>query len=96
MIFVIDSSDKRRLEESGLELSQLLEEPKLAKIPVLIFANKQDLISALSCSDISDALHLHNIKDRSWTIQACSAKNGTGLQEGVEWAIKSAEAGKKK
>jgi ADP-ribosylation factor-like protein 3 len=87
---VIDSTDKRRLEESGIELSNLLEQEKLHNVPLCIFANKQDLISALSPADISDALHLHNIRDRQWQIQACSAKNGTGLQEGIEWSIRTA------
>lgn len=48
LIFVIDSTDKRRLEECGLELANLLEQEKLQNVPVLIFANKQDLITALS------------------------------------------------
>lgn len=96
LIFVIDSTDKRRLEECGLELANLLEQEKLQNVPVLIFANKQDLITALSPGDISDALHLHNIRDRVWQIQACSAKNGTGLQEGIEWCIRTVEQQKKK
>jgi len=35
------------LDECGEELQKLLEEDKLAGVPVLIFANKQDLINAL-------------------------------------------------
>jgi ADP-ribosylation factor-like protein 3 len=38
---VIDSADKKRMEETGEELGQLLEEDKLAEVPVLIYANKQ-------------------------------------------------------
>ena len=30
MIYVIDSSDRRRMEETGVELNQLLDEEKLA------------------------------------------------------------------
>ena len=41
LIYVIDSSDRRRMEETGVELNQLLEEEKLAGIPLLIYANKQ-------------------------------------------------------
>ena len=29
-----------------------------------------------------------NIKDRQWQIQACSAKDGTGLEEGLRWVVK--------
>ena len=42
-IYVIDSSDDKRFEETGEQLFQLLEEEKLQGVPVLIFANKQDL-----------------------------------------------------
>lgn len=27
------------------------------------------------------------IKDRAWQIQACSAKTGDGLKEGMEWVV---------
>lgn len=87
LVFVIDSSDRRRLEESGKELSELLAEDKLAAIPLLVFANKQDLLQATPANEISDSLGLHNIRDRTWTIQACSAKSGDGLQEGMEWLV---------
>lgn len=92
LVYVIDSADRRRMEETGVELNCLIEEEKLAGIPVLIFANKQDLITAMTPNEISEALHLHNIRDRQWQIQACSAKNGNGLQEGIEWVMKAAEA----
>jgi ADP-ribosylation factor-like protein 3 len=75
------------MEETGVELGQLLEEDKLAGIPLLIFANKQDLLNALPPNDISKGLNLHTIRDRMWNIQACSAKTGEGLQEGMEWVV---------
>ena len=75
------------MEETGVELGQLLEEDKLAGIPLLIFANKQDLLNALPSNDISKGLNLHTIRDRTWVIQACSAKTGEGLQEGMEWVV---------
>ena len=50
LVYVIDSADRRRVEETGVELGQLLEEEKLAHVPVLIFANKQDLVpSSAAC-----------------------------------------------
>eukprot|EP00937_MAST-01D_sp_MAST-1D-sp2_P002422 g2422.t1 len=87
LIYVIDSADNRRLEETGVELGQLLEEDKLANVPLLIMANKQDLMNAEESSAIADALNLHSIRDRPWHIQACSAKTGEGLQEGMEWTV---------
>jgi ADP-ribosylation factor-like protein 3 len=52
LIFVIDSSDHKRMEDAGKELSLLLDEEKLAKVPVLVFANKQDLATALTAEEV--------------------------------------------
>lgn len=87
IIYVIDSADRRRLEETGIEMQQLLEEEKLAGSPLLIYANKQDLISALSVDEITQGLNLHTIRDRQWFICPCSAKEGTGLQAGLEFIV---------
>ncbi|CDW85452.1 arf-like ras superfamily gtpase [Stylonychia lemnae] len=54
-------------------------EDKLAGLPMLIFANKQDLISALPAEEIEEILNLDMINDRAWTICACSAKEGEGF-----------------
>lgn len=62
------------------ELSELLDEEKLMAVPVLVFANKQDLVSAAPASDIAEGLHLHSIRDRQWQIQACSAHTGEGVR----------------
>ncbi|XP_015260789.1 PREDICTED: ADP-ribosylation factor 1-like, partial [Cyprinodon variegatus] len=39
-----------------------LDEDQLAEVPVLIFANKQDLPQAMSVSDITEALNLSGVK----------------------------------
>jgi ADP-ribosylation factor-like protein 3 len=87
LIYVIDSADRRRLEESGKELSELMAQEKLAGVPLLVYANKQDLVQALSPEEISQRLQLTNIRDRAWTIQACSATDCTGVHEGLEWVV---------
>jgi len=87
LVYVIDSSDKRRLEESSTELKELLAEEKLNGVPLLVFANKQDLLQASPADEIAEHLGLAAIGDRTWTIQACSAKTGEGLSEGMEWIV---------
>jgi len=62
------------------ELSELLDEEKLMAVPVLVFANKQDLVNAAPASDIAEGLNLHSIRDRQWQIQACSAFTGEGIR----------------
>ncbi|KAF6774721.1 hypothetical protein AHF37_04974 [Paragonimus kellicotti] len=89
LIYVIDSADKKRFEETGEELSELLAEDKLAGVPFIVFANKQDLLTAETADKISDGLGLLTIRDRPWQIQGCSAMTGQGIKEGMEWVIKS-------
>lgn len=92
LIYVVDSADTTRLEEVNKELSELLAEEKLAGVPLLVFANKQDLMGALSAADISTGLNLEAISGRSWSIQACSAKRGDGLEAGMGWAVERVRA----
>eukprot|EP00746_Dinoflagellata_sp_MGD_P003387 gnl/MRDRNA2_/MRDRNA2_106586_c0_seq1.p1 gnl/MRDRNA2_/MRDRNA2_106586_c0~~gnl/MRDRNA2_/MRDRNA2_106586_c0_seq1.p1 ORF type:complete len:181 (-),score=49.53 gnl/MRDRNA2_/MRDRNA2_106586_c0_seq1:272-814(-) len=87
LIYVVDSSDKNRLTECNEELQALLKEETLAKKPMLVFANKQDLANALPAEDVTSTLNLDEISDRIWTIQACSAKTAEGLQDGMEWCV---------
>ncbi|XP_077679394.1 ADP-ribosylation factor-like protein 3 isoform X1 [Eretmochelys imbricata] len=81
LIYVIDSADRKRFEETGQELAELLDEEKLSGVPVLIFANKQDLLTAAPASEIAEGLNLHTIRDRIWQIQSCSALTGEGRHE---------------
>ena len=57
----------------------------MAGVPLLIFANKQDLIAALPPEEIEETLNLDMINDRSWTIVACSAKEKQGKWELMNW-----------
>ncbi|XP_049808111.1 ADP-ribosylation factor-like protein 3 isoform X1 [Schistocerca nitens] len=89
LIYVIDSADRKRLEETGQELEELLMEEKLCGVPLLVYANKQDLLHALPASEIAEGLGLHTIKDRPWQIQACSATTGEGIKDGMDWVCKN-------
>lgn len=65
---------------SHQELAELVEEDNLVDVPLLVFANKQDLMTAASAADIAAGLNLHTYRDRTWQIQACSALSGEGIQ----------------
>jgi len=58
-------------------------------LPLLIFANKQDLNLSLNAEEIMEILNLNNIRNRKWTIVACSAITKLGLQDGIEWLSES-------
>jgi small GTP-binding protein len=86
LIFVIDSYDKERLPEIKDLIEQYSEEDELKDLPVLIFANKQDIAGCLNCSEIVDKLEIRNWK-RNWQIQPCQAINNVGVSEGFDWIL---------
>jgi ADP-ribosylation factor-like protein 3 len=96
LIFVIDSADKRRFEEAKLVLTELLDEDKLLNVPILVFANKQDLKHSAKAQEVADALNLDSIENRSWRIQACSALTGVGVEDGLTWLCKEVKEHDKK
>lgn len=52
LVYVVDSADDMRLKECTDELAALLGEEELAKVPLLVFANKQDLEMALDAAEV--------------------------------------------
>ncbi|TMW57393.1 hypothetical protein Poli38472_003318 [Pythium oligandrum] len=89
LVWVVDSADRRRLEDCKQELKKLLAQEKLAGATLLIFANKQDLPGALSASEIADVLDLRSeqFSTRHWNILSCSAFTGDGLLDGIDWLV---------
>ena len=63
---MVDSADTARTEEAKAELDSLLKEDDLKAVPLLVFANKQDLTFALSAEEIMEKLTLDKISDRVW------------------------------
>lgn len=89
MIFVIDATDIERLNTASEELSAMLNEEELREAALLVFANKQDQPGAKRAEEISEALRLGELRDRNWSIVACSAVDGRGINEGMDWLVVS-------
>jgi hypothetical protein len=56
LVYVIDCSDRRRIDETGGELQELLQEERLAGVPLLVFANKQDLLNAMKEDEVHECV----------------------------------------
>ena len=83
--FVIDSTDKERLDLAKQELFILINEEELQGVPIVILANKQDIEGALSDIEISERMGLSEIKNRPWAIFKTIAKTGVGLDNAFKW-----------
>ncbi|XP_073681486.1 ADP-ribosylation factor 4-like [Garra rufa] len=85
LIFVVDSSDRDRIETAAEELNAMLAEDEMRDAVLLVLANKQDLPKAMPVSELTDRLGLHAMKGRQWFVQATCAVQGSGLYEGLDW-----------
>lgn len=65
----------------------MLNEEELRDASLLVFANKQDQPGAKNAGEISEALRLGELRDRNWSIVACSAIDGKGIDEGMDWLV---------
>jgi len=88
MVWVVDCSDFRRLDDCRQELHGLLKEEKLMGASLLIFANKQDIKGAIQPEELAKVLQLEVMDaSRHWNIVACSAVTGEGLLAGFDWLV---------
>lgn len=86
LIYLVDSTDRNRIDETKEVLHYLLTNDQLRDTILLVFANKQDMLNAINVSEMTTMLGLHELpRSRNWRIQASSATTGEGLYEGLDW-----------
>lgn len=66
-------------------MDTMLANKDLKKVPILFFANKKDLPTAMSPVDIAHTLRLEDIKDRPLQICPSDALTGEGVDAGTQW-----------
>ncbi|KAL0242036.1 hypothetical protein I308_106224 [Cryptococcus tetragattii IND107] len=88
VVWVVDSSDRMRMNDCRNELKELLHEERLAGATLLVFANKQDLAGSMLLEEIRDALELQSIISHRWIVYPCSAFTGENLNDGMNWLVK--------
>ncbi|ODV92614.1 hypothetical protein CANCADRAFT_1205 [Tortispora caseinolytica NRRL Y-17796] len=85
LIYVIDSADRSRIDESANELHRILQDPEMANCVLLVFANKQDIEGALDAEQITEVLRLHSLTGHAWNVVPSIGTSGQGLTEGLSW-----------
>lgn len=60
----------------------------LQDVPILFFANKQDVPGAKAPVDVLDALQVEDIlRGRRWHVVGSSFVDGTGIDQGLTWLM---------
>ncbi|XP_007500852.2 ADP-ribosylation factor-like protein 13B isoform X1 [Monodelphis domestica] len=98
VIFVVDSSDEKRMKETKETMTELLEHPRISGKPILVLANKQDKEGALAEADVIECLSLEKLVNEHkchCQIESCSAVMGYGkkidksITKGLYWLLHS-------
>lgn len=96
VIYLVDSADRDRFDESKKELDGILNCPELAKVPMVILGNKIDKKEAASEEDLRLALglasktqfgvqKLSSVDGRPMEVFMCSVAKKMGYAEGFRW-----------
>ena len=93
LIWVLDCNDHERMgasynydQTAHEELHSILKDDLFPKgVPILLFANKQDLPNAKTPEEVLPIMGFDKFVKRNWFIQASCAINGDGLYEGLDW-----------
>ncbi|KAG6320541.1 hypothetical protein E4U22_003157 [Claviceps purpurea] len=91
LIWVVDATDRLRIQDCKEELHGLLLEERLSGASLLILSNKTDVEGCMDEHDIRTALSLDGIRSHQWHILRCSAMTGKNLQEGLAWVVADAK-----
>jgi len=85
VIYVVDSTDTERLEEAKLELHRIMRSVDNVGVPLIVIANKQDLPSALSPSELEKYLALSDFgPGQLWHLEPSCAVTGEGLDTALD------------
>ena len=98
ILFVVDSSDKKRIDQDDdntnsvkKELELMLKEEELKDAVILIYANKCDADDTMKTSEILNKLGTDCLKNHNWYIQMCVGQSMDGVYEGLDWIVRAIE-----
>jgi len=87
VIYVVDSNDRERINESKESFLQMLSNSNLAGVPLLVAANKQDLEECMGVREVKPLFESteEHFENREVMVLATSGLRGEGVVEGIDW-----------
>ncbi|GAA5825821.1 hypothetical protein JCM10212_003108 [Sporobolomyces blumeae] len=88
VVFVIDSTDKERIEECWAIFETIVTDHRVDGVPTLVLANKQDAEGAIPVEEIKqmfNQLIVGKLNVSEGGVLPISALKGDGIREAVDW-----------
>lgn len=92
VIYVVDSGDGERVEESKAAFDRMIKNDNVKGIPLLVAANKQDLADCMGVREVKHLFenNVEELNSRELMTLATSGLTGVGVEEGIEWVADTA------
>lgn len=89
IIFVVDSTDRSRIDECSDTLRSVVMDEEVEGVPVLMLANKQDRPDSLEVQDIKQIFNkiAEHLGARDSRVLPISALTGEGVRDTAEWLL---------
>ncbi|CDF91104.1 probable ADP-ribosylation factor-like protein 3 [Zygosaccharomyces bailii] len=89
IIFVVDSTDRFRIDECGDALKSVVMDEEVEGVPILMLANKQDRPDSLEVQDIKQIFNkiAEHLGARDSRVLPISALTGEGVRDAAEWLL---------
>jgi len=91
VIYVVDSGDGERIEQSKTTFSSMIKSVHLCGVPLLVAANKQDLSDCMGVREVKPLFEecVEEVGSREVMTLATSGLEGLGVREGIEWVAQA-------
>eukprot|EP01062_Namystynia_karyoxenos_P058261 TRINITY_DN497_c0_g1_i1.p2 TRINITY_DN497_c0_g1~~TRINITY_DN497_c0_g1_i1.p2 ORF type:complete len:307 (+),score=86.43 TRINITY_DN497_c0_g1_i1:83-922(+) len=91
IVYVVDASDPERFEESRECLNSVLQHPRCAGKPLLLFGNKQDHSGARTAADLRSAFNISAYQGAHNVFTCCALRpdhaQHANVDKGIEWLL---------
>ena len=87
IIYVVDSSDRERIEQSKETFNSMIKNENVRGVPLLVAANKQDLVDCMGVREVKPLFeaNIELVGAREVMTLATSGLTGDGVVEGIDW-----------
>ncbi|CAL9732707.1 ADP-ribosylation factor-like protein 3 [Monosporozyma unispora] len=97
VIFVVDSTDRSRIDEWKHTLTSIMMDDEIESVPVLMLANKQDRPDRMEIQDIKEIFNqiAEHLSARDSRVLPVSALKGDGVIDSMDWLVLRLQRNKK-
>jgi Arf/Sar family protein len=85
VLYVVDAAAPQKLPTAKKELHKLLDDGSIGSTPLLVLANKIDIIPPVGESELIERLQLNYVMETPWMVLPISALHVTNMDQVVEW-----------